>query len=52
MKTKYDGSDLSGFGDITTFQMYPNFPFKSQNMDYSPWGSKIELALKIQASRG
>ena len=21
MKTKYNGSDLSGFGDITTFQM-------------------------------
>ena len=44
MQTNFDGCDLSGFGDITTFQIWPNFPFR-------PWtivqgGQKIESAQK------
>ena len=27
MYTNFGGCDLSGFGDIATFQKWPNFPF-------------------------
>ena len=37
MHTNFGGCGLSGFGDIATFQKWPNFPLP---MDYSPWSSK------------
>ena len=38
MHTNFGGRDLSGFGDIATFQKRPNFPFGAWT--YSPWSSK------------
>ena len=47
MKTTFGGCGFLGFGDIATFQIWPNFLFR-------PWtisiGSKIEFAQKINAS--
>ena len=53
MQTKFGGRGLSNFEDFAFFL----FAFKTakislQTMDYSPWGSKIESAQKIHASRG
>ena len=53
MQTDFGGCDLSCFGDFVHF----SFAFRTAKislptMDYSPWGQKIELAQKIQASRG
>ena len=39
MHTNFGGRDLSGFGDIATFQKRPNFPFGAWTI-YSPWSSK------------
>ena len=38
MHTDFGGCDPSGFGDMATFQKWPNFPFRAT--DYSPWSSK------------
>ena len=53
METNFDGCDLSGFGVMAPFCL-PSKTAKISllTMDYSPWGSKIELAQKIHASRG
>ena len=48
METKFGVHGFSGFGDFAPFLIWPYF---LQTMDCL-WGSKIELALKIQASRG
>ena len=40
MYTSFCGRGLSGFGDMTTFQKRPNFPFGAWTI-YSPWSSKI-----------
>ena len=37
MHPNFGGHGLSGFGDITTFQKRPNFPFGAWT---SPWSSK------------
>ena len=37
MYTNFDGCNLSGFGDITTFK---NGQISLLTMDYSPWSSK------------
>ena len=39
MYTSFDGCGLSGFGDMATFQKWPNFPFGAWTI-YSPWSSK------------
>ena len=36
MYTNFDGRGLFGFGDMTTFQKRPNFPF-------CPWSSKNSI---------
>ena len=53
MQTNFDGRGLSHFGDMTPF-CFPSKKAKIsfQTMDYSPWGSKMELAQKTHASRG
>ena len=38
MHTSFGGCGLFGFGDIATFQKWPNFPFEAWT--YSPWSSK------------
>ena len=38
MHTNFCGGDLSGFGDVATFQEWPNFPFDPWTI--SPWSSK------------
>ena len=53
MQTNFGGRGFFGFGDFAPF----SFAFKMakislRTMDYSPWGSKIELAQKNHASRG
>ena len=53
MQTNFGGCGLFGFGVMAPFCL----PLKTAKislwtMDYSPWGSKIESAQKIQASRG
>ena len=40
MYTNLCGHGLSGFGDIATFQNWPNFPFGPWTT-YSPWKPKI-----------
>ena len=52
MHIKFGGHDLSGFGDIATFQKRPIFPFGAWT--YSPIKkfNRLELAQKIYASRG
>ena len=36
MHTDFGGHGFFGFGDMVTFQKWPNFPFGA----YSPWSSK------------
>ena len=48
MQTDFGGCDLSSFRDIATFML----PSKQPKFLFRPWGSKIESAQKIQASRG
>ena len=38
MHTSFGGHDPSGFGDMATFQKWPNFPFGAWT--YSPWSWK------------
>ena len=50
MQTNFGGHGLSGFGDIATSQIWPNFPF-------GPWtivhgGQKIESAQKFMQVEG
>ena len=50
MYTNFCGHGISSFGDIVTFQNWPNFPF-------GPWTvvknlNQIKSAQKIHASRG
>ena len=49
MYTSFGGRDLSGFGDMATFQKQPNFPF-------GPWSSKNLInrnrLKKFYANRG
>ena len=48
MQTNFGGCSLSGFGDIATFLLPSKMAkFSFWTMDYSPWGSKIELAQKV-----
>ena len=44
------GCGLSGFGDIATFQIWPNFSFRPWTIVHG--GQKIESAQKIHAGRG
>ena len=39
MYTNFGGCGLSSFGNIATFQKWPNFPFGAWTI-YSPWSSK------------
>ena len=39
MHASFGGRDLFGFGDMATFQKWPNFPFGAWTI-YSPWSSK------------
>ena len=39
MHTNFGGRGFFGFGDMTTFQKRPNFPFGAWTI-YSPWSSK------------
>ena len=53
MQFNFGGHGLFGFVDFAPF----SFAFKTvkislRTMGYSPWGSKIESAQKILASRG
>ena len=48
MQTNFDGCDLTGFGHIATFKIWPNFPFGQWTIH---GGQKIELAQKIHASK-
>ena len=53
METNFGGHGLSGFGDIAPFWLLSKTAKISLwTMGYSPWGSKLELAQKIHASRG
>ena len=42
MHTSFGGRDPSGFGDMATFQKWPNFPFGSWTI-YSPWSWKNSI---------
>ena len=42
MYTSFSGRGLSGFGDMATFQKWPNFPFGAWTI-YSPWSSKNSI---------
>ena len=50
MQTDFGGHGLFSFGDIGTFQIWPNFPFRPWTIVHG--GQKIELAQNIYASRG
>ena len=53
MQTKFGEHSLSSFGDLAPYSLPSKTAKVSlQTMDYSPLGSKIELAQKIHASRG
>ena len=39
METNFGGRGSSGFGDMATFQKWPNSPFEAWAI-YSPWSSK------------
>ena len=47
---QFCGHGLSGSGDLATFQIWHNFPFKPKTIVHG--GQKIESAQKIHASRG
>ena len=47
MHTKFGGCGLSGAGDIATFPIWPNFPFRQWTIVHG--GQKIEPAQKIHA---
>ena len=42
MHTSFGGCDPFGFGDMATFQKWPNFPFGAWTI-YSPWSSKNSI---------
>ena len=41
MHTSFGGCDPSAFGDMATFQKWPNFPFGAWTI--SPWSWKISI---------
>ena len=52
MHTNFGGRDLSGFGDIATFQKRPNFPFGAWTIVHGHQKfNRSESAQKIHASR-
>ena len=52
MHTNFGGHDLSGFGDIATFQKQRNFPFGAWTIMVIKKFNLSESAQKIHASRG
>ena len=52
MHTNFGGRDLSGFGDIATFQKRPNFPFGAWTIVHGHQKfNRLESAQKFYASR-
>ena len=48
METNFGGHDISGFGDFVPFSnAFKTAKISHQTMDYSPWGSKNRIGLKI-----